>query len=72
MLLFLGLLLALYLFVGHLFLRFLKFFHQDPNFLSMEQDSPLVKSVLWILALIIWPSFILDLGDQLIRRHKDK
>ena len=72
MLLFLSLLITLYLVVGHLFLRFLKFLHQDPNFLSMEHDPLVIKAVLWLLALIIWPSFVFDLGEQLIAGRKKR
>jgi len=72
MLIFLGLLTACYLIVGHVFLKLFLWFCQDPNLISMQRDPLYIKVGFWILALIIWPSFLFDLGEHVVKRFKQR
>jgi len=71
MLLFFSLVTVGYLLAGHFFLKGLAWLNQSNDLVYMKYDAWPLKALLYILALIVWPSFILDLGESLVkRRHR--
>jgi len=61
-----------YLLIGYFFLRWLKWFHQAGDLIYMAHDPLALKVLLWALALVVWPSFLFDLGEALLVRRNHR
>lgn len=57
---------TVYCLLGYFFLKFLKWFLQDDDFIVMDRDSVFYKLLLWFLAILIWPSYLFDLGEKIV------
>lgn len=68
MLILCALLAVCYLLAGHFFLKGLAWLNQKDDLIYMAGDPWPLKVLLWVLAILVWPSFVLDLGETLVKR----
>jgi hypothetical protein len=63
----------LYLSLGYAFMRFLMWFLQDYELIHDKYDCIFIQILSWFLVLMVWPSYVFDLGGKLVeKRNKNR